>query len=533
MNSLPLSLSASAERNASMDSQYGIYSGLYEEGNVVHANNTYPWLMQGIAEEPLYLPQVPNKYNGQKRLYDDEIEEIGVACLEDDIDHDDYDYSPIKQPSSKRCRSGQLGSPLPIFSCQTQTDSCPFAYDTLRTLPLPPFSWQAQLDISSAEACKHLRSSALHVFPLQDLTGQTLAATEAPSGHYYLPTYVPNLPSPGPTNLDYWEDSKSLPNVSQSDISDIVSTKDQHDESSSPNTSLYTQHVQNAIGNAMDSSKLFSSSFSIENILSNSFNSVRQEATAPIDETGPTSQHNKESTLYIAVETPIDLSRNKDSKQVVHFTLPVEAPTGSRVAGTTLDTAIGPVAVSYSIQSSNRAKGTQPNPSKTRHLPAQCGICQKYFENNYKLKVHMNSHTGNRPYVCNICNKGFMRSHHLTAHRRLHDPLSRYPCPRCGQEFKQNKDRLNHFVTEVCIRRDKHLRQESNGDWTCITCSGKFQKQKSARAHATTHNRIVGQTKRLVCPWCQKDDFTGKRECTLVSHCIQMHKDQLKSLGVY
>lgn len=555
MDSFAWSWSASAAREASVASHNNINSGLHKDGSLSHITSTFPWLMQGIIHEPIYLPQLPNKYHSRKRSYVDdeaEIEELALACLEDPIE---------EQPPLKRRRSEELACPLPLYSWQTPEGNSPVAYEPLRASPSPPFSWQAHTD-KFPGTFEHLNTSpppafswqaprvnsvtaSEPLFPWQTTTGQATSTTEAPIGHYYLPPYVPSLPSPGPTYLDYVPESKFLPHVPATG-----SNEDHHTGASSPNTSLLdTQHVQNAIEKAMQSSKVFSGSFSVENLLSDPLKSDIED-----DYVIPKTFHLAEDTSLpsctIVEESSIQhrnclkqfrpkehheaivSTTSEPIKQVATFSKPLVDPTGHVIAGTTIETAVGPVAISYSLPTTNRTKESKAINTKTRRLPVECGICHKHYENNYKLKVHMNSHTGNRPYVCDICNKGFMRSHHLTAHRRLHDPLSRYPCPRCGQEFKQNKDRLNHVVTEVCIRRDQHLRQEAHGGWTCITCSGTFQNQKSARAHATTHNRKIGQTKHLTCPWCQAD-FTGRRECTLVSHCIEMHKDHLQSLGVY
>ena len=567
MDSFAWSWSVSAAREAaSVSSHNNIHSDLHKDGHSLsHITSNFPWLMQpGIIHEPIYLPQLSsNKYHSRKRSYVDddeaEIEDLALACLEDPIE---------EEPPLKRRRSKELACPLPLYSWQQQTPegNSPVAYEPLRASPSPPFSWQeAQTHKFPAGTFEHLNTSpppadfswqaprvnsveaSEPLFPWQQTTtAQATATTESPIGHYYLPPYVPSLPSHGPTYLDYVPESQFLPpHVPATD-----SDEDHHIEASSPNTSLLdTQHVQNAIEKAMQSSKVFSGSFSVENLLNDPLKSDIEDDYV-IPETFHSAEDASLPSCTIVEESSIQQSKglkqfrpkehhepivgttSEPIKQVGSVSKPLVEPKGNVVAGTTIETAIGPVAISYSIPTTSRTKNTNPIDTKTRRLPAECGICHKHYENNYKLKVHMNSHTGNRPYVCEICNKGFMRSHHLTAHRRLHDPLSRYPCPRCGQEFKQSKDRLNHVVTEVCIRRDQHLRQEPHGGWTCITCSGTFQNQKSARAHATAHNRKIGQTKHLTCPWCQAD-FTGRRECTLVSHCIEMHKEHLQSLGVY
>ena len=114
MDSFAWSWSASAAREAaSVASHNNINSGLHKDGlSLSHINTTFPWLMQGIIHEPIYLPQLPNKYHSQKRSYVDdeaEIEELALACLEDPIE---------EQPPLNRRRSEELACPLPLYSWQ-------------------------------------------------------------------------------------------------------------------------------------------------------------------------------------------------------------------------------------------------------------------------------------------------------------------------------------------------------------------------------------------------------------------------------
>ena len=166
MDSFAWSWSVSAAREAaSVSSHNNINSDLHKpDGSLYpHITTTFPaWLMQpGIIHEPIYLPQLSNKYHSRKRSYVDddddeaEIEDLALACLEDPIEEE----PPLKR---HRGRSEELARPLPLYSWQQQTPegNSPVAYEPLRASPSPPFSWQeAQTHKFPAGTFEHLNTS--------------------------------------------------------------------------------------------------------------------------------------------------------------------------------------------------------------------------------------------------------------------------------------------------------------------------------------------------------------------------------------
>ena len=51
----------------------------------------------------------------------------------------------------------------------------------------------------------------------------------------------------------------------------------------------------------------------------------------------------------------------------------------------------------------------------------QCGICLKFFRDNYKLRRHAVVHTKEKPYACRLCGKGFTQLESLRGHMtKLH-----------------------------------------------------------------------------------------------------------------
>ncbi|KAI6131243.1 hypothetical protein EDD16DRAFT_1821162 [Pisolithus croceorrhizus] len=82
-----------------------------------------------------------------------------------------------------------------------------------------------------------------------------------------------------------------------------------------------------------------------------------------------------------------------------------------------------------------------PQPQRaTRRYPCSYPECSKSYSKLSRLSEHYRSHTGERPFVCDDCGKSYLRETHLHAHRRSHLPDSQrsYVCtesPGCGKRF--------------------------------------------------------------------------------------------------
>ncbi|XP_045489765.1 gastrula zinc finger protein XlCGF26.1 isoform X14 [Pieris rapae] len=51
----------------------------------------------------------------------------------------------------------------------------------------------------------------------------------------------------------------------------------------------------------------------------------------------------------------------------------------------------------------------------------KCEICGKCFGENWVLKMHLKSHTGEKPFVCDICQKSYKQKKTLLKHKTLHE----------------------------------------------------------------------------------------------------------------
>ncbi|XP_063587909.1 gastrula zinc finger protein XlCGF48.2-like [Penaeus indicus] len=168
--------------------------------------------------------------------------------------------------------------------------------------------------------------------------------------------------------------------------------------------------------------------------------------------------------------------------------------------------AFGPITVTF-LAPQVTSSPTGPSPSTRRRKNAHCHLCDKRFENRYKLKMHLNTHTGDRPFTCDVCGKGFMRRTTLNGHRTIHD-ASQFSCPTCNRSFKRSSERLIHILLKSVAG-------------FCDVCD------ESVPVPEVHQCPVKGR--RRQCPVCGMD-FGGQRDHKMLSHVRQEHPEFLASL---
>uniref|UniRef100_A0A1Q3FIG5 Putative c2h2-type zn-finger protein n=1 Tax=Culex tarsalis TaxID=7177 RepID=A0A1Q3FIG5_CULTA len=124
-------------------------------------------------------------------------------------------------------------------------------------------------------------------------------------------------------------------------------------------------------------------------------------------------------------------------------------------------------------------EGGCPNQDRTEYR-FQCQFCEARFKAAINLKLHTNTHTGERPYKCQLCDKSFAHPSNLSVHTKLHTaervkregqgavpPVKKFQCPYCHTLFAlafQLKIHINTHTGQkpyVC-RCGKGFAQPSN-----------------------------------------------------------------------
>lgn len=74
-----------------------------------------------------------------------------------------------------------------------------------------------------------------------------------------------------------------------------------------------------------------------------------------------------------------------------------------------------------------------------------CDICGRRFERNETMKLHRQTHSGEKSFPCSECNKMFARKKSLYQHKKsVHDGV-RYMCVKCDKSFSQQNDCKIHM----------------------------------------------------------------------------------------
>ena len=139
--------------------------------------------------------------------------------------------------------------------------------------------------------------------------------------------------------------------------------------------------------------------------------------------------------------------------------------------------------------------------STSRDKPFHCHDCKKSFSTQSGFAKHQQLHCSNqiqRETTCKYCNKAYNSNSALKMHIRTHTLPCK--CPDCGKSFSRPWLLQGHMRT--------HTGEKPFG---CTECSRTFADKSNLRAHLQTHL----QNKKYSCPGCQK---TFSRMSLLTKH---------------
>lgn len=123
-----------------------------------------------------------------------------------------------------------------------------------------------------------------------------------------------------------------------------------------------------------------------------------------------------------------------------------------------------------------------------------CNYCKKSFKSKQNLRMHINTHTGEKHHSCKHCHKRFTRVGHLNRHNIIHTGERPFKCNLCDKTFNRTWSLKVHVKSHTGEKPFK-----------CEQCYQKFRRAYALKIHLRTH---TGE-KPYSCEYCDKRYTTG------------------------
>ncbi|XP_043990618.1 zinc finger protein 184-like [Gambusia affinis] len=155
---------------------------------------------------------------------------------------------------------------------------------------------------------------------------------------------------------------------------------------------------------------------------------------------------------------------------------------------------IYPVVESKDQEGSSSSVSESQAGTSAKKKSFKCNICGRSYPQQWKLKNHYRTHTGERPFSCQSCGKSFSRISHLNAHKKIHTGERPFSCQSCGKSFSRISDLNRHKKTHTGER-----------PFSCQSCGKNF----SRLGHLERHNKSHTGERPFSC--CSASDWKNVR----------------------